>query len=97
MFEPLCPPDEPLRPCEDDCEPPGLGMEEPERPPPPEDEDGMLELLPPPPEEPDGIDEDWPPEDDCCCCWGQPPMRNAQTAPTAVTCTATTGRDLRER
>jgi hypothetical protein len=68
MFEPLCPPDEPLRPCEDDCEPPGLGMEEPARPPPLEDGDGMLELLPPPPDEPpDGIEDDCPPEDDCCC------------------------------
>ena len=70
MFEPLCPPADPLRPCgDDDCEPPGLGIAEPERPPPPED--GMLEppppppededdppLLPPPPEEPDGIDDD---------------------------------------
>jgi hypothetical protein len=35
-------------------------------------------------------------EEDCCCC-GQPPIKNAQTAPTAVAWTATTGRDLRER
>ena len=66
----------------------------------------MLELLPPPPELPpedpllpedppldgdEGMDE----EDDCCC--GQPPIRKTQTAPMAVTCAATTGRDLRER
>jgi hypothetical protein len=57
MFEPLCP-DEPLRPCEDDCEPPGLGMDEPARPPPPEDGDGMLEPLLPPDEPPDGIEDD---------------------------------------
>jgi hypothetical protein len=68
MFEPLCPPDEPLRLCEDDCEPPGLGMEEPARPPPPEDGDGMLEPLLPPDEPPDGIEDDWPPEEDDCCC-----------------------------
>lgn len=36
-------------------------------------------------------------EEDCCCCCGQPPIKNAQTAPTAVACAATTGRDLRER
>jgi hypothetical protein len=35
-------------------------------------------------------------EEDCCCC-GQPPIKNAQTAPTTVTCAATMGRDLRER
>jgi hypothetical protein len=39
----------------------------------------------------EGIEE----EEDCCC--GQPPIRNAQTAPTIVACAATTGRDLRER
>jgi hypothetical protein len=63
------------------------------------------ELRPPPelpPEEPllpdepplegeEGIDD----EDDCCC--GQPPIRNAQTAPIAVACAASAGRDLRER
>ena len=54
-----------------------------------------------PPEEPlegdEGIDgEEGIEEDDCCCC-GQPPIRNAHTAPTAVACAATTGRDLRER
>ena len=84
MLEPLWPPREPLLP-------------------PPE---GILgELRPPPelpPEEPllpdeppldgdDGMDD----EDDCC--WGQPPIRNTQTAPMAVACAATTGRDLRER
>ncbi len=65
------------------------------------------ELRPPPelpPEEPllpdepplDGDDgEDGMDEDDCCC--GQPPIRNTQTAPMAVACAATTGRDLRER
>jgi hypothetical protein len=68
MFEPPCCPPEDPRLCEDDCEPPGLGMEEPERPPLPEDEDGMLELLPPPEEPPDGIEEDWPPEEEDCCC-----------------------------
>lgn len=71
----------------------------------------MLELRPELPEEPpelleellddddgdelgeDGIDEEE--EEDC---WlGQPPMRNAQTAPIAVTCAATTGKGLRER
>jgi hypothetical protein len=67
MFEPLCPPDDPLRPCEDDCEPPGLGMEDPARPPPPEDGDGMLEPLPPD-EPPDGIEDECPPEEDDCCC-----------------------------
>jgi hypothetical protein len=36
-------------------------------------------------------------EDDCDCCCGQPPIRNAQTAPIAVACAASTGRDLRER
>jgi len=72
-------------------------MEEPARPPPPDDPDG-IEDEEPPDEPPDGIDEEEPPEDDDCCCWlGQPPMRNAHTAPTAVACTATTGRDLRER
>jgi len=106
MLEP--PPCEPLLPDEEDCEPPGLGIEAPPPPPllPPE---GMLgELRPPPelppeepllPEEPpldgddgeDGMDD----EDDCCC--GQPPIRNTQTAPTAVACAAITGRDLRER
>ena len=65
MFEPLCPPDDPLRLCEDDCEPPGLGMEL-DRPPPPED--GMLEPLLPPEEPPDGIEDDCPPEEDDCCC-----------------------------
>lgn len=104
MLEP--PPCEPpLLPDEDDCEPPpGLGIEAPPPPllPPPE---GMLELLPPPPELPPEeplLPEDPPldgdegiEEDDCCC--GQPPIRNTQTAPMAVTCAATTGRDLRER
>jgi len=69
MLEPLCPPDEPLLPCDDDCEPPGLGMEEPERPPPPDEPDGMLDEEPPPPEEPpDGIEdgEEGMEEDDCC-------------------------------
>jgi hypothetical protein len=80
--------------------------EPPELPLPPDEGEGMLgEVRPPePPEEPleplappdeplggDGMEL----EDDCCC--GQPPMRNAQTAPIAVTCAATTGRDLRER
>ena len=56
------------------------------------------ELRPEEPLEPDGIegDEGIEDEDDCCCC-GQPPIRNAQTAPTTVACAATTGRDLRER
>ena len=46
----------------------------------------------------EGIDGDEGMEEEDCCCWlGQPPMRNAHTAPTAVACTATTGRDLRER
>jgi hypothetical protein len=106
VFDPAWPPCEPLLPREEDCEPPGLGIE---APPPPEEPPplGMLgELRPPPelpPEEPllpdepplegeEGIDD----EDDCCCC-GQPPIRNAQTAPMAVACAATTGRDLRER
>jgi hypothetical protein len=108
MLEP--PPCEPpLLPDEDeeDCEPPpGLGIEAP--PPPLLPPEGMLgELRPPPelpPEEPllpdepplDGDDgEDGMDEDDCCC--GQPPIRNTQTAPMAVACAATTGRDLRER
>jgi hypothetical protein len=58
-------------------------------------------MLGEPPEEPpddgdEGIDgEDGEEGEDCCC--GQPPMSSAQTAPTAVTCAATTGRDLRER
>jgi hypothetical protein len=52
---------------------------------------------PPPPEEPpEGIEEEGIDEEDCCCD-GQPPMRNAQTAPTIVACAATTGSDLRER
>jgi len=106
MLEP--PPCEPpLLPDEDeeDCEPPpGLGIEAP----PPLPPEGMLgELRPPPelppeepllPEEPplDGDEgEDGMEEDDCCC--GQPPIRNTQTAPIAVACAATTGRDLRER
>jgi hypothetical protein len=48
---------------------------------------------------PDGIDGDegLEEEDEDCCCCGQPPIRNAQTAPMAVACAATTGRDLRER
>jgi len=45
----------------------------------------------------DGIDDGEGIEEDCCCCCGQPPIRNAQTAPTAVACAATMGRDLRER
>ena len=106
MLEPLWPPCEPLLPDEEDCEPPGLGIEAP--PPPLLPPEGMLgELRPPPelppeepllPEEPplDGDDgEDGMDEDDCCC--GQPPIRNTQTAPIAVACAATTGRDLRER
>ncbi len=45
----------------------------------------------------DGIDgEEGDEEDEDCCC-GQPPIRKAHTAPMAVACTATTGRDLRER
>lgn len=54
-----------------------------------------------PPDEPlddeEGIDEgdEGMEEEDCCC--GQPPIKKAQTAPTAVAWTATTGRDLRER
>ena len=109
MLEPLWPPCEPLLPDdeEEDCEPPGLGIEAPPPPllPPPE---GMLgELRPPPelppeepllPEEPplDGEEgEEGMDEDDCCC--GQPPIRNTQTAPMAVACAVTTGRDLRER
>lgn len=57
------------------------------------------ELRPPEEPPPDGIDGDEGDEEedeDCCCC-GQPPIRNAQTAPMAVACAATTGRDLRER
>jgi hypothetical protein len=104
MLEPLWPPCEPLLPDEEDCEPPGLGIEAPPPPPllPPE---GMLgELRPPPelppeepllPEEPPLDGDDGMDEDDCCC--GQPPIRNTQTAPMAVACAATTGRDLRER
>lgn len=69
--------------------------------------DGMLDELPPPPELPpdepllpdepplDGEEGEEGMEDDCCC--GQPPIRNTQTAPMAVACAATTGRDLRER
>ena len=54
------------------------------------------------PEEPlddgeDGIEGEEGIEEDCCCCCGQPPIKNAQTAPTAVACAATMGRDLRER
>lgn len=73
---------------------------------PPEDGElglGMLGELRPPelPDEPldgdEGIEgEEGDDEDDDCCC-GQPPIKNAQTAPTAVACAATTGRDLRER
>ena len=106
MFEPLWPPCEPLLPRDDeeDCWPPGLGIEAP--PPPPEDPPGVLGELRPelPPEEPllpeeplDGEDGDEGIEDEDDCCWGQPPIRKTQTAPIAVTCVATTGRDLRER
>lgn len=54
------------------------------------------------PEEPldegeDGIEGEEGIDEDCCCCCGQPPIKNAQTAPMAVACAATTGRDLRER
>lgn len=108
MLEPLWPPCDPLLPDEEeDCEPPGLGIEAPPPPllPPPE---GMLgEERPPPelppdepllPEEPplDGEEGDEGMDEDDCCC-GQPPIRNTQTAPIAVACAATTGRDLRER
>lgn len=59
----------------------------------------MGELRPDEPLEPldgeEGIDDEGIEEEDCCC--GQPPIRNAHTAPTIVTCAATTGRDLRER
>jgi hypothetical protein len=55
------------------------------------------ELRPEPPLLDEGIDGDEGIEEDDDCCCGQPPIRNAQTAPTAVACTATTGRDLRER
>lgn len=75
----------------------GDGMEELDRDPPPPDGEGMLgELRPAPPAPPDEPDE--PPEeegefgegmleeDDC---WlGQPPMSNAENAPTSVACTA---------
>jgi hypothetical protein len=56
------------------------------------------ELRPPEEPPPDGIDGDEgeEEEDEDCCC-GQPPIRNAQTAPMAVACATTTGRDLRER
>ncbi|HEY7641962.1 MAG TPA: hypothetical protein VH814_19685 [Steroidobacteraceae bacterium] len=55
-----------------------------------------------PPDEPlggEGIDEgdEGIEEDEDCCCCGQPPIRNAHTAPTIVACAATTGIDLRER
>jgi hypothetical protein len=108
VFDPLWPPCEPLLPRdeEEDCEPPGLGIEAPppEEPPPL----GMLgELRPPPELPPEGPllpdepplegDEGMDDEDDCDCCCGQPPIRNAQTAPIAVACAASTGRDLRER
>jgi hypothetical protein len=97
-----------MLPEDEDCEPPpGLGIEAPPPPllPPPEGKLGALRPppeLPPPPEEPllpeepplDG-DEGEGMEEDCCC--GQPPIRNTQTAPMAVACAATTGRDLRER
>jgi hypothetical protein len=56
------------------------------------------ELRPDEPLEGDeGIDGDEGMEEEDCCCCGHPPIKNAQTAPTAVACTATTGRDLRER
>ena len=45
----------------------------------------------------EGIDGDEGEEEEDCCCCGQPPIKNAQTAPTAVACTATMSRDLRER
>jgi hypothetical protein len=58
----------------------------------------MLGELGPPPDEPppEGIEGEEGEEDEDCCC-GQPPIRNAQTAPTIVACAATTGSDLRER
>jgi hypothetical protein len=74
-------------------------MDELEPPLRPDEGEGMLgELRPDEPLEPlegdEGIDEGIE-EEDCCCC-GQPPIKKAQMAPTAVTCAATTGRDLRE-
>ena len=110
MLEPLWPPCEPpLDEDEEELCPPGLGIEAPPPPLLPPEGLGMLgELRPPPelppeepllPEEPplDGEegDEGMDDEDDCCC--GQPPIRNTQTAPIAVACAATAGRDLRER
>ena len=80
---PLLPPDE-----DEDCEPDDdwpLGSDALDPPLRPEEGD-----------EGDGIEGEEGIEEDCCCC-GQPPIRNAQTAPTAVACAATTGRDLRER
>lgn len=68
-----------------------LGWPPPERP---------GELLPdgplePPPPGADGDDVDGEGmEDDCCC--GQPPMRKADTVPTAVTCAAVTNRRFHE-
>ena len=64
-----------------------------------DDGEGVLGELRP--EEPlegeDGIEGDDGIEDEEDCCCGQPPIRNAQTAPTTVAWAATTGRDLRER
>lgn len=57
---------------------------------------GELRPDEPPLDGDEGIDDEGMEEEDCCCC-GQPPIKNAQTAPTAVACTATMGRDLRER
>jgi hypothetical protein len=108
MLEPLWPPCEPPRLLED-CEPPGLGIEAPPPPPLLPPGLGMLgELRPPPPELPpeepllpdeppldDGEEGDGMDDEDCCC--GQPPIRKTQTAPMAVACAATAGRDLRER
>jgi hypothetical protein len=74
------------------------GMDAPEDPlRPDEDEDGIEDELPLEPDDPLGIDEgddgEGMEEEDC---WlGQPPIRNADTALTAVICVATTSSRLR--
>jgi hypothetical protein len=97
---PLLPPEE-----DEDCEPEDdwpLGkdaLEPPLRPEEGDEGEGMLgELRPEEPLDDEGDDgEEGIEEDEDCCCCGQPPIRNAQTAPMAVACAAATGRDLRER
>jgi hypothetical protein len=72
-------------------------VDAPEDPLRPDEEDGIEEELPLEPDELLGIDEgdDGEGIDEEDCWLGQPPIRNADTALTAVICVATTSSRLR--